>query len=168
MPNFPYKITTIFIFSIFVAVVFVSCNEVESTYKYPVPQTQPSLTGTVWKCLGFYDIEADYLRKIWDDNLFPFQYTLKFITDSTAACNAWGGNYAYEYKVDYLKSTIKFEWIKTVVDWYDTQDGWLFWHAIWCAEKFSYKNEELKLFYNSIEEPYYLLFKPYEVPNNNE
>ena len=58
----PYKITTIFIFSIFVAVVFVSCNEVESTYKYPEPQTQPSIIGT-WKLKYFVDVENNTKRE---------------------------------------------------------------------------------------------------------
>jgi len=62
MPNFPYKITTIFIFSIFVAVVFVSCNEVESTYKYPEPQPQSSIIGS-WKLKYFVDVENNTKRE---------------------------------------------------------------------------------------------------------
>ena len=135
-------------------------NVVEEPTEIETPmEVEPSnnLVGTQWKLAGILDTQTGVLKELEPKDCDRC-YTLTFDTDTSfstySSSNELGGGYIVDY-VKYSYQIIYFGGTK-VGEW---GDGPLYVDPFWKRDiqSFSYKENELKLFYN--ENKNYLLFK---------
>ena len=149
--------------SIFIAT-FSSCKDEPVT---KIPEV-PSLLNTKWKCLGFFDVEANEFK----EQEIPcswLSFTLFFDTDTTTSGMSCGNAMEWEYHIDYSSLVINFtKFIAYPTYVGETEDGERYRGTFRHVQSFSLINEKLKLFYHlPNNESGYLLFRPFDIEAEN-
>ena len=127
----------------------------------PPPVEEPiDLTDTKWELNGIVDAQTGKLTEL-EPKSCKECYSLTFDADGTTVRSFTSiGSLKKEYEVDYTTNTISMSENKGSLLDESHADGPLFWSILPTVQSFSYKNGELRLYYNDKKE--YLSYRPYD------
>ena len=147
-----FRITTL-VLALAIILAIVSCkdNEPDSPIKYP------SLVGTKWQLVGFFDVETNTLKEVSEYHLLC-SYTLLFYEEQLCAISS-SNFHVGPYNADFTSFIFEFRPVSTLAG--ESDEGILYSDILITKVKsFSLVNDTLKLFYNDAKN--YLLYNKTE------